>query len=104
MPNKKETVLQDLINAVEFGVLIPSIHALEQMVNRGITMSDIEEVVYRAYREDHKDSLNNDGNDGNDWKYAVRGLNDNGGKDIRIIVAYLDEPKMLLITAIDKNK
>ncbi len=101
MPNKKETVLQDVIAAIDAGALIPSKHALEQMADRDIDMSDIEEAAYQAYREEFKDSLNNDGSD---WKYAIRGENKNGDKDIRIIVAYLDDPKMLIITAIDKNK
>jgi hypothetical protein len=100
-PIKKETVLQDLITAVETGQLIPSKHALEQMNARDIDLSDIEEAVYRAKREDHKDQLTNDGQD---WKYAIRGLNDLGDKDLRIILAYLESPKMLIITAIDKNK
>lgn len=100
-PIKKETVLQDLITATEAGQLIPSKHAIEQMKARDIDLSDIEEAVYRAQREDHKDQLTDDKQD---WKYAIRGLNDQGDKDIRIVVVYLETPKMLIITAIDKNK
>lgn len=100
-PIKKESVLLDVIKAVEDGQLIPSKHALEQMKARDIDFSDIEEVVYRAQREDHKDQLTDDKQE---WKYAIRGLNDQGDKDIRIVVVYLESPKMLIITAIDKNK
>lgn len=50
MPIKKETVLQDVIAAVESGLLISSKHALEQMRARDIDFSDIEEVVHRAVR------------------------------------------------------
>ncbi|HXH76858.1 MAG TPA: DUF4258 domain-containing protein [Bacteriovoracaceae bacterium] len=59
-PIKKETVLQDLITATEAGQLIPSKHALEQMKARDIDLSDIEEAVYRAKREDHKDQVTDD--------------------------------------------
>ena len=97
---KKPNVIQDVIAAVEAGRLIPSTHAQEQMRNRDIVFSDIEEMVYAAQREEHKDSLTNEKNA---WKYALRGPNANGDKDIRIIVKYID-PKILIVTAIDKNK
>jgi nitroreductase len=100
-PIKKSTVLQDLITAMEAGQLIPSKHALEQMKARDLDLSDIEEAAYRAYREAHKDQLTDDKQE---WKYAIRGLNDLGDKDIRIVLVYLESPKMLIITAIDKNK
>ena len=67
---------------------------------RDIQFSDIEEAVYNAIREDSKDELTDDGTD---WKYVIRGNNDNGDKDIRLVVVYLKDPKMLLITVIDKN-
>ena len=99
-PKKKETVIQDVIAAVEKGHLIPSSHASERMSERDIQFSDIEEAVYNAIREDSKDELTDDGTD---WKYVIRGNNDNGDKDIRLVVVYLKDPKMLLITVIDKN-
>lgn len=99
-PKKSETVIQDCIKAHTLGVLILSTHAQEQMKVRDIDLSDIEEALYQAQREDNKDQLTDD----KEWKYAVRGKNDNGDKDIRIIVKYLPSPKMLVITAIDKNK
>ncbi|HAZ11494.1 MAG: hypothetical protein A2X86_10950 [Bdellovibrionales bacterium GWA2_49_15] len=101
MPIKKVTVIQDVITALEGGALIPSKHALLQMKERNIDLSDVEEAVYRAVREEQKDSLTEQGMD---WKYAIRGMNDNGDKDLRLVVVYLDAPKMLLVTAIDKNK
>lgn len=100
-PIKKESVLLDVIKATEVGQLIPSEHAQKQMKARDIDFSDIEEAVYKAQREDHKDQLTDDKQE---WKYAIRGLNDKGDKDIRIVVVYLESPKMLIITAIDKNK
>lgn len=57
-------------------------------------------MIYRANREVDKDRLTDDGKE---WKYAIRGLNDNGDKDIRIVVVYI-EPKILIVTAIDKNR
>ncbi len=101
LPIKKETVLLDLIFATEAGLLTPSVHAIEQMKARNIDFSDIEEAVYTAVREDHKDELTKDSTA---WKYAIRGTNQNGDKDIRIIVLYLESPRMLIVTAIDKNK
>ena len=99
-PIKKETVIQDVITAVEKGHLIPSSHASLRMDERDIQFSDIEEAVYNAIREDFKDGLTDDGLD---WKYVIRGTNSNGDKDIRMVVVYLKDPKMLLITVIDKN-
>lgn len=95
---KRPNVIQDVIAAIEAGLLIPSSHAQEQMAKRDIQMSDIEEAIYRAQREDDKDKLKN----GN-WKYAIRGNNDSGDKDLRIIVAFAD-PRTIIVTAIDKNK
>lgn len=97
---KRPNVLQDVIAAFEEGRLIPTFHAEKQMATRDVQMSDIEEMIYRAYREDSKDSLRNDGKD---WKYALRGFNDGGDKDIRIIVVF-NVPDTVIVTVIDKNK
>lgn len=56
-------------------------------------------MIYQAQREDQKDELTNDKSD---WKYAIRGKNNNGDKDLRIIVIF-DDPKAIIVTAIDKN-
>lgn len=45
---KRANVIRDVIEAFECGRLVPSFHALEQMVARDIQMSDIEELLYRA--------------------------------------------------------
>jgi hypothetical protein len=63
-------------------------------------MTDIEEMIYQAQREDIKDVITKDGLA---WKYAIRGKNDKGDKDIRLVVLYKN-PGMLIVTAIDKNK
>ncbi|MFM6927223.1 MAG: DUF4258 domain-containing protein [Bdellovibrio sp.] len=97
---KRPNVIQDVIAALESGQLIPSTHAQQQMEKRDIQMSDIEEAIYSAYREESKDSLTDDGKS---WKYSLRGKNENGDKDIRIIIAFAD-PKTIIVTAIDKNK
>lgn len=97
---KRPNVIQDAIAALESGHLIPSVHAQQQMEKRDIQMSDIEEAIFSAYREESKDSLTNDGKS---WKYAIRGKNDNGNKDLRIIIVFAD-PKTIIVTAIDKNK
>lgn len=97
---KRPNVIADVITAHGKGLLIPTTHASEQMVLRDVQMSDIEEMIYNAQREDHKDSLSNDGKS---WKYSLRGPNTAGDKDIRIIVAFND-PDVVIITVIDKNK
>jgi hypothetical protein len=97
---KRPDVIQDVIKALESGNLIPSVHALVKMKIRDIQFSDIEEALYSAKREEEKDSLSKDGTS---WKYALRGENDTGDKDLRIIVAFAD-PKTIIVTAIDKNK
>lgn len=100
-PKKEETVIQDVIAAVGSGQLILSIHASARMKERNIDFSDIEEAVYNSVREEDKDSPTDDGLA---WKYVIRGKNDDGDKDLRLIVLYLDKPKMLVVTAIDKNE
>lgn len=97
---KRTNVIQDVIKALEGGNLIPSNHAQEQMEKRDVQMSDVEEMLYRAQREESKDSLTKDKRD---WKYALRGLNDSGEKDIRVIVVFND-PDTVIVTVIDKNK
>lgn len=97
---KRPNVIADAIVAAENGLLLPSTHAERQMAIRDVQMSDIEEMLFRAQREEHKDGLSKDGKS---WKYAIRGLNDNGDKDIRIIVAF-DVPETVIVTVIDKNK
>lgn len=98
--SKRPDVVQKVIVALESGLLIPSFHAQEQMMARDVQMSDIEEMIYRAYREEHKDALRKDEQD---WKYVLRGTNDGGSKDIRIVVVF-NSPDAVIITVIDKNK
>ena len=63
-------------------------------------MSDIEEMLAVAQREEARDRLSKNRTD---WTYALRGPNRNGDKDIRIIVAFADED-IVIVTVIDKNK
>ncbi len=98
--DKRVNVIQDVIKALESGNLVPSNHAQEQMERRNVQMSDVEEMIYRAQREEAKDSLTKDKKD---WKYSLRGLNDSGEKDIRIIVVF-NAPDTVIVTVIDKNK
>lgn len=97
---KRPNVIKDVIVALESGQLIPSTHAQQQMEKRDIQISDIEEAIYSAHREEGKDSVTDDGKS---WKYSLRGKNENGDKDLRIIVVFID-PKAIIVTAIDKNK
>ncbi|MEI8348351.1 MAG: DUF4258 domain-containing protein, partial [Pseudomonadota bacterium] len=101
LPVKKDNVIQDVISAIESGQFIPSIHAQSRMVERDINFSDVEEAVYNSKREEGKDELTRDGKA---WKYALRGLNENQDKDIRLVVLYLENPKMLLVTVINTNE
>ena len=100
MPTKRSNVIADVIKAIAEGRFKYSNHALAQMKARDIQVSDIEESVHNATREEHKDEINKTGTD---WKYVLRGLNENGDKDIRTVVDFKD-PDVVLITAIDKNK
>ncbi len=100
MPIKRSNVIEEVIKALEEGRLIPTTHAQDQMKNRDIQISDVEEALYRSVCEDFNDKLTDDQLD---WKYSLRGTNDSGDKDLRIIIVFKD-PKVLIITAIDKNK
>ena len=97
---KRPNVIKDVILAYESGNLIPTAHAQEQMIKRDVQMSDIEEMVYSAHREEDKDSLRNDNNG---WKYSLRGFNKNKDKDIRIII-FFNDSEVVIVTVIDKNK
>lgn len=100
MIKKLPNVIQVVIAALERGNFFLSIHAQEQMVIRDVQMSDVEEMIYRAYREESKDSLTKDKKS---WKYSLRGVNDDGDKDIRIIIV-LNDGDAVVVTVIDKNK
>lgn len=99
-PNKREDILLAVIEALENGNLRPTTHVLERMEERKILFSDMAEAIYNASREESKDEFN--ANTG-DWKYAIRGLNDDGVKDIRLIVVFKN-PKTLILTVIDLNQ
>ena len=96
-PIKKNNILIKVIDALENEHLKPTMHALERMQERGILLSDVHEAIYCAKREEHKDEFNTRTGD---WKYAIRGLNAEGSKDIRLIVVFVD-PTTLILTVID---
>jgi hypothetical protein len=98
--SKKTNVKEDVVKACEEGNLIPSNHAQDQMAKRDVQFSDVEEAVKSGYWEKAKDCKTEDGKN---WKYSLRGKNAAGDKDIRIIVVFAD-PKVIIVTAIDKNK
>ncbi len=97
---KRPNVIQDVMTAFEYGNLIPTAHAQEQMDKRDVQMSDIEEMINNAHREEGKDSLRKDNNG---WKYALRGFNKSADKDIRIII-FFNDSDAVIVTVIDKNK
>ncbi|MEQ1663819.1 MAG: DUF4258 domain-containing protein [Bdellovibrionales bacterium] len=100
MQIKCENVIAEVIKALEEGNLIPTTHAQKQMKDRDIQLSDLEEALYRCSREEFNDRLTSDGNV---WKYSLRGKNNTGLKDLRIIIIFKDT-KVLVVTAIDKTK
>ena len=99
-PNKKDDILLQVIKALESGNLRPTFHAQVRMKERNILFTDMEEAIYNASREDHKDEFDSKTEE---WKYALRGLNNDGAKDIRVVVVFKD-PATLVLTVIDLNK
>jgi Domain of unknown function (DUF4258) len=97
---KKDEVIQKAIGALENGNLRFSKHALIRMKERKIVISDIKETIYNAQRESIKDQLTDDGSD---WKYALRGKNEAGDKEIRLVLLF-DGQNVLVVTAIDLNR
>lgn len=97
---KKDEVIQKAVEALENGNLRFSKHALIRMKERGIVISDIKEAIYNGQREGIKDQLTDDGSD---WKYALRGKNEAGDKEIRLVLLF-DEQNVLVVTAIDLNR
>lgn len=99
-PNKKEDILLAVINSVESGNLRLTFHVLQRMKERRILLSDVYDVIFNARREENKDEFNPFTGD---WKYAIRGLNSDGDKDIRLILVFKD-PATLILTVIDLNQ
>ena len=99
-PIKRADVLLILLHAVETGNVKLTFHVLQRMQERRILLSDVFEAIYNARREESKDIFNIKTGD---WKYAVRGYNEDGDKDIRIIFVFKD-PATLILTVIDLNK
>lgn len=101
---KKENILIRVMEALESGNLVLSFHAAEQMESREVTFSDVKEALYQGRREEQKDDYRqNSKNKKWSWRYAIRGLNDEGDKDLRIVVA-LETPKTVVVTVIDLNR
>lgn len=101
---KKENILQTVLEALESGNLIFSFHALEQMEAREVVISDVKEAIYQGQREEYKDDYRQNPNNKKwSWRYAIRGLNDDGDKDLRVVVA-IEDPKTIVVTVIDLNR
>lgn len=99
IPTKKEGILQAVIHSLESDNLKLTFHVLQRMHERKILLSDLHEAIYSGIREEYKDEFNHQTGD---WKYAIRGKNNDGDKDIRIIVVMKD-PATLILTVIDLN-
>ena len=97
---KRDNVLLAVICSVETGNLKPTFHVLKRMQERKILLSDIHEAIFSARREEHKDEYDDVSGD---WKYAIRGMNDDGNKDIRLIVVFKD-PTTIVLTVINLNQ
>lgn len=52
---KRLNIIAEVIFAAENGLLVPSFHAEEQLTKRNMQLSDVEEMLYRAQREEHKE-------------------------------------------------
>ncbi len=101
---KKENVLQTVLEALEAGNLIFSFHAMEQMGAREVIYSDVQEALYNGQREEQKDDYRqNAKNKKWSWRYAIRGLNESKEKDLRVVVA-IEDPKTIVVTVIDLNR
>jgi len=101
---KEENILIKVLEALEAGNLVPTFHALEQMEAREITFSDVKEALYQGQREEQKDDYRQNPKTNKwSWRYSIRGLADDGNKDLRIVVA-VEDPKTFVITVIDLNR
>lgn len=101
---KKENILLIVLKALEAGNLTLSFHAIEQMEAREIVFSDVKEALYQGKREEQKDDYRQNPKSKKwSWRYAIRGLNEGGEKDLRIVVA-IEDPKTIVVTVIDLNR
>jgi hypothetical protein len=74
------------------------------MSERGIDYADVREAILNGKREEQKDDYRqNPKNKFWSWRYAIRGLNDNEDKDLRIVVI-MDDPQTVVVTVIDLNR
>jgi predicted transcriptional regulator len=76
------------------------VHARQQMHIRDITRSDVLEVLSRGWREPRKDEWKEAFRQ---WRYAYRGHDDSGIKNLRVAVA-LEDSGVIVVTAIDLDK
>ena len=101
---KKENISQTILEALESGNLVFSLHAMEQLEAREVVFSDVKEALYQAQREELKDDYRQNPKSKKwSWRYAIRGLNESGEKDLRIVIA-IEDPKTIVVTVIDLNR
>lgn len=101
---KKEDIFKIILEALESGNLTLSFHAMEQMQARKVVFSDVKEALYQGQREEQKDDYRQNPKTKKwSWRYAIRGENESGEKDLRVIVA-IEDPKTIVVTVIDLNR
>lgn len=96
----KVKALKSLVeDRVLHGRLRYSAHANQRMRERGIIKPEVERVLLKGRHEAAKDAFNELESG---WDYAFRGKTVDG-RELRIVVA-IEEPNVLVVTAIDLSK
>ncbi len=98
-PDKVKDILGLVSTAVAAGHLTYSRHADQRMSKRGIIKPEVEYVLKNGHHEAKKDHFNEAYRS---WDYAIKGLTVDGRR-LRIVVA-MEQPNVLVVTAIDLDK
>lgn len=94
-PDKLDNLLNVIRECISLGKYRDTTHAVQRRRERGIFLPEILHVLNAGRHEKSKDSCDEAFNA---WNYSIRGLTVDG-LDLRVIVSFDDEKKLLIITA-----
>ncbi len=94
-PEKIKNLIEHIRNCIISGAYRDIFHAIVRKNERNITLPEIIHVLNTGRHEKSKDRFEKAFNS---WNYAVRGKTIDG-LDLRVIVSFEEERKLLIITA-----
>lgn len=98
-PKKIEDLLETVRNCIKLRRFRVSGHAQERMSTRNVPLPEVLHVLKTGWSEKREDKFSEEFNT---WKYSIRSQTKDE-KDVRVIVAFDAETKVVVITVIDLN-